>query len=323
MLSRNRFLVLLTFVLVLACATQVAADPGLTGRYYDNFSVTADIITFDPVDLVMTRIDPVIDFWNAVDCYYNWQPIASGNWYGVRWTGFIWIDVAGDYAFGTISDDGSQVWLDGQLIVDNGEEQWWDWEDSLNEGSYVGLYPEGYGPPDNLPGPLSLAAGYHSLEIRFYEARNYDGIEFWWLHPGSGPSDIPYYGVSCAGGDLVVNGQTNWEIVPTEVLTSGVTPVPQIAAVPTVLLQPAAPNPFNPVTSLTFSIARAGPVDLGIFDLAGRRVGTAATGWYAAGTHEVSWRALDRMGRTLPSGVYLCRLQACGETVARRVTLAR
>lgn len=323
MVTNRRFLAVLVVTIATALGTCASADPGLNGRYYDNFSLVDGVITFDPADLVMSRVDPVIDFWNAVDCYYAWQPIGSGNWYGVRWNGFIWIEVAGDYAFGTICDDGSQVWLDGQLIVDNGEEQWWDWEDSLSEGSYTGLYPEGYGPPDDLPGPLNLTPGYHALEIRFYEAGYYDGIELWWLPPGSGPSDIPYYGVSCYAGDLVVNAETNWEIVPTAVLTNAVAPVAPSDAIPTVRLHPAVPNPFNPTTTVAFSLARAGSVDLGMFDLTGKRVGTVASGWYEAGTHRALWRALDETGRALPSGVYLYRLQACGQTEARCLTLVR
>jgi hypothetical protein len=323
MITMRGFLAVLVFAIAAFFWTPAVAEPGLNGRYYDNFSLVDGIITFAPADLVMNRVDPQIDFWNAVDCYYAWQPIGSTNWYGVRWTGFIWIEVAGDYAFGTICDDGSQVWLDGQLIVDNGEEQWWDWEDSLNEGSYEGLYPEGYGPPDNLPGPLNLSPGYHSLEIRFYEAGSYDGIELWWLPPGSGPSDIPYYGVSCYAGDLVVNPETNWDIVPTAVLTNGLTPVAQTDAIPPVRLHPAVPNPFNPTTTVAFSLTQAGPIDLGMFDLTGNRVGTVASGWYAAGTHQATWCARDRNGRALPSGVYLYRLQASGQAVTRRVTLVR
>ena len=42
-----------------------------------------------------------------------------------------------------------------------------------------------------------------------------------------------------------------------------------------------------------------------------------------AGTHTVDWRGEDDRGRSLPSGVYMLRLEAGGLTAASRVTLLR
>lgn len=297
------------------------ATAGLRGDYYNDFTRPNDVITFNPADLYLTQIDSQIDFWNPVDCYYSWQP---STWYGVRWTGYVRIDVAGDYAFGTVSDDGSQVWLDGDLIVDNGEEQWWDWEDSLSEGSYTGLYPEGYGRPDSLPGPLYLAMGYHAIEVRFYEARNYDGIQLWWLKPGSGPSDIPYYGISCASGGISVNSATNWEIVPPDVLIDSLTPVPEHAPPVPVKLHVPVPNPFNPRTVIRYDLPDPACVELGIFDLAGRLAQVLVAGEFlAAGRHEAVWNGRDASGRSLSAGVYVCRLEVAGHVATERLTLLK
>jgi hypothetical protein len=308
---------------VIAIAGVATAAPGLLGEYYDDFTRPNYVTTFDPSDLVMTRTDAVIDFWNAVDCYYRWQPVASGNHYGVRWTGSIRIDVAGDYAFGTMSDDGSQVWLDGELIVDNGEEQWWDWEDSINEGSYTGLYPEGHGRPDSLPGPLYLAEGYHTIEVRHFEARSYDGIELWWLRPGSGPSDIPYYGTNCGSADLTINPDTNWEIVPSTVLTDIAVAVSEPPDLPSTRLYEAAPNPFNPQTTISFSLGEVGRARLTVYGLTGRRIAILADETFTPGTHTVTWNGRDAEGRALPSGSYLIRLETEAGMEARKVSLIR
>ena len=72
----------------------------------------------------------------------------------------------------------------------------------------------------------------------------------------------------------------------------------------------AYPNPFNPATKLAFELASPMHSRLQIFDPAGRLVVTLVDGQRAAGHHEVIWNGQDRNGRSLPSGVYLCRFQA-------------
>jgi hypothetical protein len=257
----------------------------------------------------MTRTDSLIDFWNACDCYYEWHPVASTGWYGVRWTGSVRIDVAGNYAFGTMSDDGSQVWLDGNLIVDNAEEQWWDWEDSLTEGSYTGLYPEGNGRPDSLPGPLYLTTGYHAIEVRFYEARSFDGIELWWLKPGSGPSDIPYYGVSCYSGGVSANAATNWEIVPWDVLSDWPVSVREESQSDFPTAHAAVPNPFSRQTVIRYELPQASHVELRIYDVTGRRVKDLVDGPLEAGRQAGIWDGRDNAGAPVPAGVYFYRLE--------------
>jgi hypothetical protein len=65
------------------------------------------------------------------------------------------------------------------------------------------------------------------------------------------------------------------------------------------------PNPFNPSTTLSFSLPDAAKINLSIFDIYGRLVATLADGWRDAGLHEV---AFDGSG--LASGVYIYKLQA-------------
>jgi len=180
----------------------------LLGRYYAGNKTDADGI-IQTAGLVerFQRIDANIDFWDG-SRYYSWKPISGqGDNYTVEWTGYIRIDLAGEYGFGTISDDGSQVWIDGQLVMDNGESQWYDWEDNITEFET--------GEPHL---PVNLDAGFHSIMVRFYDAAVYDGIEFWWLLPNKGPSDIPYYGTDFHGTPPTHNSKTNWSIVPASVL---------------------------------------------------------------------------------------------------------
>jgi len=183
---------------------------GLLGRYFTGTSITSEgIIQSDGLVEQFSRIDANIDFWNGSQ-NYRWNPIAgNGDNYTVEWTGYVKIDLPGDYGFGTISDDGSQIWVDGELIVDNGEGQWYDWEDNMGENQ-----------PGEPNQPVYLSVGYHSISVLFYEGPSLDGIELWWLVPGSGPSDIPYYGTTFHGIPPTYNPNTNWNIVPANVLYS-------------------------------------------------------------------------------------------------------
>ena len=299
------------------------AEPGLLGQYYSDYTVTDGIVDFDEADLAASRIDANIDFWNGA-CGFYWQPVSPVNHFGVRWTGYLRIDEAGDYGFGTVSDDGSQVYLDGDLIVDNGEEQYWDWEDCISEGSYAGLYPEGYGRPDSLTGAIYLDEGYHAIEVRFFEAGVYDGIELWWLKPGLGASDIPYYGSNCSNGGLSYNSDTNWELVPSEVLSTAVSPVPDADLASWGHLYPAMPNPFNPCTIVAFELAATETVSLHVYDLEGRLVQTLVDrDVRGAGRHEVTWFGRDAQGRSCPSGTYFYRLEAGAFIDTKPMTLLK
>jgi hypothetical protein len=70
----------------------------------------------------------------------------------------------------------------------------------------------------------------------------------------------------------------------------------------------AFPNPFNPKTTLRFSLATASDLRLEVFDLRGRRVATPFAGRLAAGDHAIDWAAQDAQGKPLAAGIYLARL---------------
>ena len=85
----------------------------------------------------------------------------------------------------------------------------------------------------------------------------------------------------------------------------------------------AAPNPFNPLTVLSFEMPTAGRVSLEILDVRGRRVARPIDGELPAGPQTVRWEARDQAGRALPSGVYLARLTTPDSGAVMKLTLAR
>lgn len=78
------------------------------------------------------------------------------------------------------------------------------------------------------------------------------------------------------------------------------------------------PNPFNPSTSIPYSVPERSSVRLEVFDILGRNVATVVTGEQDPGKHAAVFDARD-----LPSGVYLYRLQAGSSTQARKMVIAK
>ncbi len=105
-----------------------------------------------------------------------------------------------------------------------------------------------------------------------------------------------------------------------------VTPVdPGIAGTPGLHshLVAAAPNPFNPRTTVHYDLVRPGQVIIEIFDVAGRRVYSRNLGGRQAGLGSVPWDGRDDRGRAVPDGTYIVRLVAPDARDAIRVTLVK
>lgn len=85
-----------------------------------------------------------------------------------------------------------------------------------------------------------------------------------------------------------------------------------------------SPNPFNPQTSIAFTLAEPERVSLTVYSAAGqvvRRLLRGAT--LSAGAHRVEWRGRDDRGVPVASGVYLVRLERSEEVLSSKVTLLR
>jgi hypothetical protein len=78
-------------------------------------------------------------------------------------------------------------------------------------------------------------------------------------------------------------------------------------------LYPNVPNPFNPITTISFDVpAGGGAVTLRIYDVSGRLVRTLVDGYQTAGQKQAIWNGTDNQGRGVVSGVYFYRLEAPG-----------
>jgi len=85
----------------------------------------------------------------------------------------------------------------------------------------------------------------------------------------------------------------------------------------------AHPNPFNPRTTVSFSLADGGPVRLDVMSLRGRHVVRLVDRRHPAGIHRATWDGRDDTGQPVASGVYLLRLHSGSGTLATPVALVR
>lgn len=78
------------------------------------------------------------------------------------------------------------------------------------------------------------------------------------------------------------------------------------------------PNPFNPVTTIRYSVAKEGYVRLSVYNLIGSRVATLVSGHKAAGSYSVQFD-----GSSLPSGIYLYKLESGSFTAFKKLVLLK
>jgi hypothetical protein len=74
------------------------------------------------------------------------------------------------------------------------------------------------------------------------------------------------------------------------------------------------PNPFNPVTTLFFSLEKDVPVSLDIYNIKGQKVQTIDQGVLCSGNHQITWNGTDNAGCQCSSGIYFFLLQTATKT---------
>jgi subtilisin family serine protease len=89
-----------------------------------------------------------------------------------------------------------------------------------------------------------------------------------------------------------------------------------------VSLAPAAPNPFTTTTRIGFSLPARGPVELRLYNVAGRLVRTLEQGTLEAGAHVRLWDKRTDAGTVAGAGIYFARLVAGGRVLGRKIVLA-
>jgi beta-glucosidase len=150
---------------------------GLLGEYFGNEEWKGEPS--------LVRVDPEID--------WDWGPGGPGGWdrvdhFSIRWTGTITAPETGRYALGVTSDDGSWLYLDGQLVVDNGGQH------GMNARSKT----------------VELRAGEpHEIRLDMNELGGGAGVILGWQKVEGDPIDVAVAKARGADVALVFVGHTN------------------------------------------------------------------------------------------------------------------
>jgi hypothetical protein len=83
------------------------------------------------------------------------------------------------------------------------------------------------------------------------------------------------------------------------------------------------PNPFNPATSIRFTVPEDSRVLLAVYDAAGHRIRTLVDRPLKANFYRVEWNGRNDAGRQVSSGLYFYRIQAGQHSQTRKMLLLR
>ncbi len=88
-------------------------------------------------------------------------------------------------------------------------------------------------------------------------------------------------------------------------------------------LEQNQPNPFNPSTTVTYTLSERAFTSISIYNAAGALVARLDEGEHERGTHRVEWNGRDAAGRPVASGVYIYRLEGAVGVNARKMLLLK
>ncbi len=110
---------------------------------------------------------------------------------------------------------------------------------------------------------------------------------------------------------------TKGGFITTEIQTNG-------RAIPkTTFVLANRPNPFSTTTEIQYGLSKTDRVTLNIYDASGRLVKTLVNTVQQPGYYTVTWNGLDRLGRTLPQGVYYFYFKTSELTKVHRMLILR
>ncbi len=83
------------------------------------------------------------------------------------------------------------------------------------------------------------------------------------------------------------------------------------------------PNPFNPETTISYSVPKDAKVLLSIYNTKGQLVRTLVNGTVLSGTHRVVWNGADDNGNKVSSGIYFSRIQTEGKSITAKMLMLK
>ncbi|WP_448522302.1 T9SS type A sorting domain-containing protein, partial [Schleiferia thermophila] len=123
------------------------------------------------------------------------------------------------------------------------------------------------------------------------------------------------------GGKYLVKGTSDYLTRVNDLLSSkfGINTEKEETVIPKeYVLYQNYPNPFNPSTTIKFDLPKEGVVELGIYDILGRKITTLINEYRSAGSYEHSFNA-----SSLASGIYLYRIKVNDFVSAKKMILVK
>ena len=285
----------------------------LTHNHYSESSVWFDdeLFSFTYLDTMDNLSDDIFKLDLNDDDTYQWQHVGDGlgttNWGSCRDK-----RTPGESIIYTGHYDNLLMWYEPEngnttqtveiTVLDEIEDLGMDlygtvWASSFNSDLYPGLYR------------INLVTG--GIVGTFYGPDGLDIIDGIAIR-SFGDHDVIYV--------TGKNTQFIWEYLVPHFASGGLFDDLEAAAFE---LHPNYPNPFNPTTTIVFSLPRTQQVRMCIYGLNGIRVNTLVNEVREAGTYSVTWNGTDDNGRAVASGTYIYRLEAGEYVESRRMVLVR
>jgi hypothetical protein len=148
--------------------TTTAPVPGLKAEFFDFTRRLRMLPSLRGQVAAVTRTDPVIDYaptgtpWPGLDGRF-------ATTYATRHTGYLQVDTTGRYTLDLASSDGSKLWLDGKLLINN----------------------DGLHPLRTRSRILRLAAGLHAVRVEYFDNTARAALILSWSGPGIASQVIP------------------------------------------------------------------------------------------------------------------------------------
>ncbi|HEX5329287.1 PA14 domain-containing protein [Sulfuricurvum sp.] len=140
------------------------AGDGLVGNYYKKSNSTYNTYPISGTP-DLTRTDSTVNFdWGTGN-----PGIGQNDYYQAKWTGYVYIPTAGSWTFYTSTDDGVKLSIDGTMQIDK-------WVDQA---------------PTEYSKTLTLTAGYHAIQMDYYENGGGAVARLSWSGPSVSKAIIP------------------------------------------------------------------------------------------------------------------------------------